>query len=115
MIYKSFKDAELFEGATNKTYEYNIEDKDINFCIAEISGRFPKEKWAVNRKCKEMIFVLSGEGLINVGGREYSLKQEDVVLINPNEKYFLLGEMRLGIPCAPAWCPEQHEEVEFEK
>lgn len=27
MIYKSFKDAELFKGPTNKTYEYNIEAK----------------------------------------------------------------------------------------
>ena len=41
MIYKSFKDTELFEGPTNKTYEYNIEDKDINYCIVDIDGRFP--------------------------------------------------------------------------
>ena len=32
MIYKSFKDTELFEGTISKTYEYNIEDKDINYC-----------------------------------------------------------------------------------
>ena len=33
MIYKSFKDTELFEGSTNKTYEYNIEDKDIDSVV----------------------------------------------------------------------------------
>ena len=112
MIYKSFKDAELFEGPTNKTYEYNIEDKDINYCIVDIDGRFPKEKWAVNRKCKEMAHILSGSGILVVEGVEYQLKQDDVVLIDINEKYYWQGKMRLGIPCAPAWYPEQHEDVD---
>ena len=49
MIYKSFSETELFRGETNKTYEYHINDKDINFCIAEINGRFPKEKWIRSR------------------------------------------------------------------
>ena len=112
MIYKSLKDAELFEGETNKTYEYNIEDKDINYCIVDIDGRFPKEKWAINRKCKEMAHVLSGSGVLIVNGREYKLKTDDVVLIDVNEKYYWEGNMRLGLPCAPAWYPEQHEVVD---
>ena len=113
MIYKSFSDTELFSGETNKTYEYNIEDKDINYCIVDIDGRFPKENWAVNRKCKEMAHILSGSGILNVEGKEYQLKKDDVVLIDINEKYYWVGKMRLGIPCAPAWYPEQHEEVKF--
>ena len=112
MIYKSFKDAELFEGFTNKTYEYNIEDKDINYCIVDINGRFPKEKFAINHKCKEMAHVLSGFGVLVVEGKEYQLKQDDVVLIDVGEKYYWEGKMRLGIPCAPAWYPEQHEVVD---
>jgi len=45
MIYKSFKDTELFE-----TYEYNIEDKDINYCIVDINGRFPKKNFKIFTK-----------------------------------------------------------------
>ena len=112
MIYKSFKDTELFEGPTNKTYEYNIEDKDINYCIVDIDGRFPKEKWAINHKCKEMAHVLSGSGILVVEGKEYQLKQDDVVLIDINEKYYWEGKMRLGLPCTPAWYLEQHEDIE---
>ena len=95
MIYKSFKDAELFKGETNKTYEYNIEDKDINYCIVDIDGRFPKEKLAVNRKCKEMAHILSGSGILVVEGKEYQLKQDDVVLIDINEKYVELARNRI--------------------
>lgn len=112
MIYKSFDNTELFNKGTCKTYEYNIEDKDINYCIAEIDGRFPIEKWAINRKCKEMLHILNGSGIINVEGKEYQLKKDDVVLININEKYYFKGKMRLGIPCSPAWYPEQHEIVD---
>lgn len=112
MIYKSFNDTELFDGKTNKTYEYNIDDKDINYCIVDIDGRFPIEKWAVNHKCKEMAHILSGSGILVVEGIEYSLKQDDVVLIDINEKYYWKGKMRLGIPCSPAWYPEQHEEID---
>lgn len=112
MIYKSFKDTELFEGKTNKTYEYNIEDADINYCIVDIDGRFPTEKWAINRKCKEMAHVLSGSGILVIEGTTYKLKPDDVVLIDVNEKYYWEGKMRLGIPCSPAWYPEQHEVVD---
>ena len=112
MIYKSFSETELFRGETNKTYEYHINDKDINFCIAEINGRFPKEKFAVNRKCKEMMHVISGTGIIVVEGEEYKLKKDDVVLIDVGERYYLEGKLTLGIPCSPAWYPEQHNIVD---
>ena len=112
MIYKSFKETELFQGETNKTYEYNINDKDINYCIAEINGRFPTEKRAVNRKCKEMAHILKGSGRIVVEGIEYLVKEDDVVLIYPNERYYWEGNLKLGIPCSPAWTHEQHEIVD---
>jgi mannose-6-phosphate isomerase-like protein (cupin superfamily) len=112
VIYKSFKDTELFEGKTNKTYEYNIDDLDINYCIVDVDGRFPKEKWAVNRECKEMVHVLSGSGILAVEGETYYLKKDDVVLINKNEKYYWEGIMRLGVSCSPAWKPHQHQIVD---
>ncbi len=112
MIYKSFSDTELFEGVTNKTYEYNIEDKDINYCIVDIDGRFPEEKWAVNRKCKEMAHILSGSGVLIVENKEYRVKKDDIVLVDKNEKYYWQGKMRLGVSSSPAWYPEQHELVE---
>lgn len=111
MIYKEFKDAELFQGPTNKTYEYHIKDKDINYCIVDIDGRFPRENFAVNHKCKEMAHILSGSGILVVDGITYNLKQDDVVLIDVEEKYYWEGKMRIGIPCTPAWYPEQHEDV----
>lgn len=111
MIYKTFNDTELFEGKTNKTYEYNIEDKDINYCIVEITGRFPFLGRLINEVCKEMVHVLDGEGILVVEGKKYSLKKDDVVLINPNLRYYWEGNMRLGASCSPAWYKEQSKIV----
>lgn len=114
MEHKKFSESELFEGATNKTYEYNFKNKDINFCIVDIKGRFPVKGLAINKKCNEMAHVLAGSGFLMVEGKKYNLKQDDVVIIEPGEKYYWVGEMRLGVPCAPAWTPTQHETVEEE-
>lgn len=111
MIHKTFKDTEIFKGETNKTYEYNIEDKDINYCIVDIKGRFPVEGKLMNEVCKEMVHVLDGEGILVVEGQLYNLKKDDVVLINPNSKYYWDGEMRLGSSCSPAWYKEQSKIV----
>jgi mannose-6-phosphate isomerase-like protein (cupin superfamily) len=112
MIYKRFKDTELFEGSTNKTYEYHIEDNDINYCIVVINGRFPLQGSLTNTVCKEMVHILEGEGIIVVENKKYDLKKDDVVLIKPNEKYYWEGNMRVGASCSPAWYPEQSHNVE---
>ena len=111
MIYKRFNNSELFKGDTNRTYEYHIEDKDINYCIVEITGRFPVNGRLVNSICKEMVHILEGEGKIVVDGVTYNLKHDDVVLIKPGEKYYWEGYMRVGASCSPAWYPEQSHNV----
>ena len=112
MIYKTFKDCELFNGDTNKTYEYNIEDSDINYCIVEINGRFPLKGRLTNEVCKEMVHILDGEGVLVIEGKTYKLKKDDVVLINKKEKYYWEGNMKVGASCTPAWYPEQSLMVE---
>lgn len=59
-----------------------------------------------------MAHVLEGEGILWVDGKTYPLKKDDVVLIDVGEKYYWEGNMKLGVPCSPAWYPEQHDEVE---
>ncbi len=114
MIYKKFKQTEVFTGKTNKTYEYNIEDNDINYCIVDINGRFPTgQKYALNKECKEMAHILSGSGILVVNNIKYELEKEDVVLIGKAEKYYWEDNMKLSLPCAPAWNPNQHLELEF--
>lgn len=37
--------AEIFTKPTAKTFEYNLPDKDINWCLCDVNGRFPESGW----------------------------------------------------------------------
>ena len=92
--------------------EYPLGDKDINGAIVELTGRYPNTGRVVNLKCKELAYVIQGSGRIVVENEEINLKEGDLILIEPGEKYFWDGNLTIFTPCTPAWYPEQHKEVE---
>jgi len=93
-------------------FEYPLGDTDINGAVIEISGRYPDSGRVVNLECKEMAYIIKGSGKVVVEDKELTLKEGDLVLIEPGEKYFWEGNLTMFVPCTPAWFPEQHKEVE---
>lgn len=107
------KEAKKFQNsAVCAAYEYDLGDNDINGAVIELKGRYPDKGRAVNTKCKELVYVMSGSGKLEVEGRSFDISEGDQVLINPGEKYFFDGACTLFVPCTPAWNPEQYKEVE---
>ncbi len=92
--------------------EYHLVDKDINGAVIELSGRYPDKGRVMNEKCKEMSYIIEGSGKVVVEGEEVKLEEGDLILIEPGEKYFWEGNLKMFVPCVPAWYPEQHKEVE---
>ena len=93
-------------------YEYGHEDNDINFALIELSGRYPDKGRVVNKICKEVAFVVEGKGKVGIDGKEFTLNEDDSVLIEPNQKFFWEGKMKLAMVCHPAFKPEQHVECD---
>ena len=93
-------------------YEYPIDDRDINIAFVEIDGRYPDKGYAINKKVKELVFVLDGSGLITIEKDVYKLEKGDVVLILPNTKFFWNGKLKVLASCAPAWSMEQYRRFE---
>jgi len=91
--------------------EYPMGDKDINGAVVKLNGRYPDKGRVMNLKCKEMAYIIKGSGRVVVEGKETRLQGEDLVLIEPGERYFWDGNMTMFVPCVPAWYPEQHKEV----
>ncbi len=91
--------------------EYPLGDKDINGAVIEINGRYPKEGRTVNLECKEMSYVMKGSGKVVIEGVETLLNEGDLVLIEAKEKFYWEGDLKMFMPCTPAWYPEQHKEV----
>lgn len=106
----SSEQAEIFKNSdTSSLLEYSIQlkDKDIDFCINTITGRYPEKGYCSNEKCKEICYILEGTGLINKKDEVIYFKQGDVILIDKNEVYYWNGNCRIIMICTPAWYKEQ--------
>ncbi len=93
-------------------YEYETHDKDINTALIELRGRYPDKGRVTNKICKELVFVVEGEGKIEIDNKKFPLQKEDMILVLPNQKYFFDGKMKIVVSCYPAWYPEQHVECD---
>jgi mannose-6-phosphate isomerase-like protein (cupin superfamily) len=92
--------------------EYPMGDGDIDFAIVKVTGRYPTVQRAVNRTCKEIVYVHEGRGRVVVDGEEYALNPGDVILIEAGEKFYWEGPLTLFISCHPAFTIEQHQMVD---
>jgi mannose-6-phosphate isomerase-like protein (cupin superfamily) len=88
--------------------EYATKNTEINIAVAEMTGRYPDEGYAVNQACTEMAYVLKGQGKLVLENQSVNLSVGDVVLIPRGEKYYWEGDMTVLLPVSPAWHPEQH-------
>lgn len=112
MKYLEKEKSQKFEHGAITAYEYPLGDPDINCALVELKGRHPDQCWLINEKCKEMVFVVRGLVQLTTENETVSLKEGDIVLINPLEKYFWNGDCTLLTPCTPAWTPEQNKIIE---
>ena len=96
-------------GPTCAANEYPINDKDINVAVIELSGRYPEKGFAMNEISKELAYVMEGFGKIVVDGDEINVSESDLVIVNPGEKFYWEGKMKLFMPCVPAWSPQQYK------
>lgn len=103
-------EAEVFvNSSTSELLEYSIKlaEKNIDFCINSITGRYPQTGYCSNTACQELCYVLEGSGSINKKDETIDFKQGDVVFIDKNEVYYWNGNCKLILICTPAWSKEQ--------
>jgi len=113
LVVKKDKSKEFRNSNTCIATEYPTGDKDINIALVRIlDDRYPPKGWAVNSICKEMAYIVKGEAILTTNNYSVHLSEGDVVLIEPNEKYYWEGDFEMVVPCAPAWFKKQHKVVE---
>lgn len=67
---------------------YPSDVKEINSCLIAVNGRYPDSGFCCNQVCKEVCYINSGSGVLNVDGQEYSFEKGDILFIDSKEKYF---------------------------
>lgn len=114
MIYIKKEKAQFYSGDGYSGMDYPSTDKDINFAVIKIEGRSPKIGYQVNTECKELLYIMEGNGTISLKERKekISFKQGDVIVLEKNECYAFDGDFEAAVPCTPAWTSEQHKYIE---
>jgi mannose-6-phosphate isomerase-like protein (cupin superfamily) len=97
---------------TCTVFEYKVGRKDIDGAVALIAGRYPSKGVAVNEVSRELAYIIEGNGKVVIDGKEFALDQDDLVCIDPQEKFYWEGKMKLFMPCAPAWTPDQYRIID---
>jgi len=100
---------EIEEKSINRTYREGVA---IRYLVVEEFGApnfemryFELEKGSATsldeHPYEHEVFVLRGEGMLIMKGKEYPLKQNDAVLIEPNEQHQLMqvGDSSFGFLC----------------
>jgi mannose-6-phosphate isomerase-like protein (cupin superfamily) len=92
--------------------KHDFNDDTISCALVKISGRYPEIGRVTNLKCKEIIYVQSGNGKVVVNEKEYLLNAGDSVLIEAGEKLYWEGNMELFVACQPAFNSNQKQMVD---
>lgn len=112
MKYVTKSQAKKFQNSNSaEVLEYALGDKDIDIAIATVNGNYPEEGFAVNEECKELLYVISGEGTFATKEKSVELRTGDQILIEKDElfRYEDAKDLILVAACTPAWRPEQHK------
>lgn len=105
--------AEFYQGDGYAGMDYPSSDQDINFAMIKISGRSPKTGFQLNESCKELLYIVSGEGTISWGEtvEVTEFQKGDVIVIAQGEKYAFDGTFEVAVSCTPAWTSAQHKYI----
>jgi mannose-6-phosphate isomerase-like protein (cupin superfamily) len=103
---------QILVGKSLTSLEYGFDEKALNVAIVAVHGRSPEVGRVMNTVCKELVYIKSGSGTVEVEGKITNVTEGDVVLIQPEEKYFWQGNLTAIISAHPAWFPEQHRIIE---
>lgn len=104
------KQADVFCIEGTKMIQYSLSSKVMDFCIAEIKGRFPKEnKYNINYKLTALQYVMKGKGKLHIYDEASKcdkvtpICKTDCYIIPPMEKYYIEGNVTIAVVCNPSY------------
>jgi len=94
-------------------WEHDHPSESLSFATALINGRYPQDKRVANLECEEIIFAISGSGVIHSEKGDFPINPRDSYHIERGEKYWIDGNnLLLGVSNSPKWTPEQYKVVD---
>ena len=107
-------DAKKMQNSDSCTvWEYAYPSKLFSSATALINGRYPDKGQVTNLECEEIIFVVSGSGVVHSEKGDFELNEGDLYFFDKAEKFWFEGkELFLVVVNAPNFRPEQHKLID---
>jgi len=98
--------------STCTTQEFKFKNKNLNFALARINGRYPEVGQALNLKCDMVYYCLAGQGTVSLTGRKKKIKPGQALLVGKNKKYYVIGKkLAVLIISNPVWDKRQYRTI----
>ena len=99
-------------GDTCEVYEYPSIGSEFDLAVVRIFGKYPDGAYCVNSVCKEVIYIIEGEGVMYEGEKEHKFRKGDVIVIKAGERFRWEANCVASISCTPPWNVEQYKLVQ---
>ena len=105
-IAERFSNSDICRGV-----EYNFDDNTMNGALITINGRYPDSGYVKNEVCKELVFVVRGDGMVCKPDQTIEFQAGDTLFIDNKERFYWSGNFDIYTVCTPSFDPQQHIEV----
>lgn len=92
--------------------EYPFNGNDMDIGIFYIKDEYPLTGFCVNKITKLLMYVLKGDGTIQIGEHFIDVGEGVALVIPPNHKYRFTGNFECVISSTPAWDIDQFELID---
>lgn len=100
--------AKYYENGAATSWEYEMQNANLNVAPISIQGRYPENGFTSNLKSDSVIHVTHGVGLLALNnGTTVELVKNDQVHLAVGDTYYFEGDLEIIYAASPAWTPEQ--------
>lgn len=104
--------AQRFENGAVTSWEYNMQNANLNLAPISITGRYPETGFTSNLQSDSCIHVLNGNGVLGLkDGTLVELNKNDQVYLAVGDVYYFEGSLEILYAASPAWTPEQTKHI----
>ncbi|HWT40754.1 MAG TPA: hypothetical protein VN081_05845 [Dongiaceae bacterium] len=112
MEHISQSNAQRFENGAVTSWEYEMQNANLNVAPILINGRYPENGYTSNQLSDSIVHIIGGSGTLTLNdGTTVELARNDQVHLAVGDAYYFEGKLELIYAASPAWTPEQTKAV----
>lgn len=105
--------AQRFENGAVTSWEYEMQDANLNLAPISIKGRYPETGYTSNTVSDSIVHIIGGSGLIELrDGTTTRLAIHDQLHLSVGDAYFFEGDLDILYAATPSWTPQQTNHID---